>query len=145
MIVQRADRKQNVRWAERAPGSSRHFTSFRGTHGLKLNHKDRLFWQIDLANQPHSYLASLDLHSSLKRFGDPANCRFMSQPTYNLGSTRPFLLKSDLQLAMAVKYWYLIQIELLNNDLRFVVVLKNETRIRPYFIHLCVSLVFTQI
>ncbi len=25
-------------------------------------------------------------------------------------ATRPFLLKSDLQLAMAVKYWYTIQI-----------------------------------
>ncbi len=40
--------------------------------------------------------------------------------------TRPFLLKSDLQLAMAVKYWYnhdnmyKIQIGVLNYDLRFV-------------------------
>ncbi len=43
-------------------------------------------------------------------------------------ATRTFLLKHDLWLAMAVKYWYTIQIdvdsEVLNNmnkDLRFVV------------------------
>ncbi len=35
--------------------------------------------------------------------------------------TRPFLLKSDLWLAVAIKYWYTIQIGVLNNDLRFVV------------------------
>ncbi len=34
---------------------------------------------------------------------------------------RPFQLKSDLRLVMAAKYWYMIQIGVLNNDLRFVV------------------------
>ncbi len=35
-------------------------------------------------------------------------------------ATRPFVLKSELLLAMAVKYWYIIQIVVLNNDLRFI-------------------------
>ncbi len=35
-------------------------------------------------------------------------------------ATTPFLLKSDLRLAMAVKYWYMIQIGVLNNDPRFI-------------------------
>ncbi len=40
----------------------------------------------------------------------------------NWSVTGEFLLKSDLQLAMAVKYWYTIQIGvLINNDLQFVV------------------------
>ncbi len=34
--------------------------------GLKSNRPNRPFWQIDLANRPNSYLASHDLHSSLK-------------------------------------------------------------------------------
>ncbi len=40
-----------------------------GTHGLKSNqsnHANWPFWQIDLANQPNSYLVSHDLHASLK-------------------------------------------------------------------------------
>ncbi len=36
-------------------------------------------------------------------------------------ATRLFLLKSDLRLTMAVKYWYTIQIGVLNNDLQFIV------------------------
>ncbi len=32
-----------------------------------------------------------------------------------------YLVKRDLWLAMAVKYWYMIQIGVLNNDLRFEV------------------------
>ena len=36
--------------------------------------------------------------------------------------TRLFLLQIDLQLAMAVKYWYTIEVGILNNDLWFVVV-----------------------
>ncbi len=58
-------------------------------------------------------------------------------------ATRPFLFKSDLQLAMAVKYWYTIQIGVLNNDLRFVVdSVKNiKPDSGPYFIDPCVPLV----
>ncbi len=33
----------------------------------------------------------------------------------------PVLLESDLWLSMAVKYWYMIDKGVLNNDLRFVV------------------------
>ncbi len=36
-------------------------------------------------------------------------------------ATRPFLLKSDLRLAVTVKYAYTIQIGVLNNDPRIVV------------------------
>ncbi len=36
-------------------------------------------------------------------------------------ASRPFLLKSDLRLAMAVKYSYTTEIGVLNIDLRFVV------------------------
>ena len=38
-------------------------------HGLKsnrMNHATRSFWQIDLATQANTYLASHNLHSSLK-------------------------------------------------------------------------------
>ncbi len=36
-------------------------------------------------------------------------------------ATKPWLSKSDLWLTMAVKYWYTIQLGVLNNDLRFVI------------------------
>ncbi len=98
----------------------------RGIHGLKSNrpnHANWPFWQIDLANQPNSYLASHDLHYSLK--SDLVlllTADSWANPPLKLQSaTRPFLLKTDLWLAMVVKYWYTIQIGVLNNDLRFVV------------------------
>ena len=36
-------------------------------------------------------------------------------------AAKQFLLKSDLGIAMVVKYWYTIQIGVLNNELRFLV------------------------
>ncbi len=43
-----------------------------------------------------------------------------ASPAIKLRSDEPFLLKSDLRLAMAVKYWYTIQIGVSNNDVRSV-------------------------
>ena len=45
----------------------------------------------------------------------------MAMAVKDLSATRPFLLNSDPQLAMVVKYWYTIQIDVSNNDLWFVV------------------------
>ncbi len=45
----------------------------------------------------------------------------MAMAVKDWSASRPFLLKSNLGLNMAAKYWYTIQIGILNNVLRFVV------------------------
>ncbi len=77
-------------------------------HGLKSNRPNRVnqpFWQIDQANRSNSYLASHDLHSSLKndkRFGAPVNCRFVSQPQ---GASPPIKVRCDEPWLLKIDLW----------------------------------------
>ncbi len=49
-------------------------------------------------------------------------------------ATTPFLLKSDMRLSMAIKYWYTFQTWVFNNDLRFLVLCsKIELEYRAIF------------